>query len=116
MKTEKIKNALFYGSIQKSEYDSVKPLVWKRNRRILSITSLLAASMGGAFMVYALLTGAVTWFPYLILLCGSVLVFVLNKLTSNKDNTKVSMALCYGQMLLTCFYELPGTPVTSVMG
>ena len=55
-------------------------------------------------MIYALITNAVTWFPYLILLCGSIVVFVLNKLTSNSENTTVSMILCYGQMLLTCIY------------
>lgn len=104
MKAERLKNAIFYGSIQKSEFDLVKPLVWQRNRRILRITSLLAASMGALFMAYALLTKAVTWFPYLILLCGSVLVFVLNNLTFNTNNTVVGMVLCYGQMLLTCVY------------
>lgn len=104
MKTDTFKNAFFYGSIQKSEYDFIKPLVWKRNRRILRITSLLAVSMGALFMIYALITNAVTWFPYLILLCGSIVVFVLNKLTSNSENTTVSMILCYGQMLLTCIY------------
>lgn len=123
MKIEKLKNILFYGSIQKSEYDSIKPLVWKRNRRILSITSLLAASMGALFMVYALLTKAVTWFPYLILLCGSVLVFILSRLTLSHDNTKMSMVLCYGQMLLTCIYagilsvqiSNYGLPATSIV-
>ena len=51
----KIKNLFLNCGITGDEYRQIRPLVWKRNRRILKITSSLAMAMGGLFLLYVLL-------------------------------------------------------------
>ena len=103
MSISKIGSVFLYGSLSKESFLQIAPLVWKRNKRILNITSLLSAAMGGLFLLYTLLANSGTWLPYLILLFGSVLIFFLNRWTSGAKD-KCSMVLCYGQMLLVCVY------------
>ena len=104
MNRRKLENIFLYGSLTKEEYNRILPQIWNRNRRILRITSLLSAGMGFLFLLYALFTKASTWYPYLILMAGSLLVFLLAKITESKENPLYGMVLCYGQMLLVCLY------------
>ena len=104
MQDKKILNIFINGGISKEDFDVVRPFVWKRNKRILGITSVLAAAMGLIFLIYATISRSGTWLPYFVLLCGSVLIFVLNKLTANSQKEPLNMLLCYGQMLLVCVY------------
>lgn len=104
MSTDRIKSVLFYGGLSKDEFESIRGVIWKRNRRTLRITSLLSCLMGAIFLVYALISRSGTWLPYLILLCGSLLIHALNRFVRIKGGVFYSMCLCYGQMFLTCFY------------
>ena len=99
-----VRDLFFYGGVSRDEFRQVLPLVWRRNRRILRITSVLAALMGLVFLLYALLSKADTWLPYLVLTFGSLLIFLLTRLAERWDSRPFSMALCYGQMLLVCAY------------
>ena len=101
---EKLKSILFYGGNSAAEYASILPKIWERNRRILRVTSLLSAVMGGVFLIIALLSHSGTWFPYLILLLGSSAVCLLSWLGIGKSRDVYSMLLCYGQMALVCVY------------
>lgn len=71
--------------------------------RILKVTSLLAAVMGGGFLLINLLTHAPVWKPYVFLLCSSLMVFLLQKMSDQK-NVKDGMILCYAEMLFICAY------------
>lgn len=95
---------LLSGSLTADEFRLIRPLVWQRNRRVLYITSLLSASMGALFLVYALLSHSGTWFPYLVLMCGSAVIYLVNRLTAKKDSFLLAVLLCYGQMLLVSAY------------
>ena len=120
---EKIVHIFFSGGISAEQFKEIYPLVWKRNKRILRITSIMSAIMGLFFMSYALLTRSGTWIPYLILLCGSVTVCILNKLTESAAGVLPGMILCYGQMILVCIYagvlslqqSNYGIPATSIV-
>ena len=68
MKNGKIGDIFLHCGLSKDEYARIYPLIWKRNKRILKITSLLSAAMGGLFLLYALIARTGTWLPYLILL------------------------------------------------
>ena len=99
-----LKNVFLYGGISRDEFAQVRALVWGRNRRILGITSMLAAIMGALFLVYALAAKPATWPPYFVLLCGSIAVFMLNRLLRKNRGELLSIILCYSQMLLFCVY------------
>ena len=105
----KIKNLFLNCGITGDEYRQIRPLVWKRNRRILKITSSLAMAMGGLFLLYVLLISkADTWLPYAILLGGSLIIFFVStfvKLKKDKHNV-FDVFLCYSQMLLLCGYAI----------
>ena len=99
------KDFLLCCTLSREEYEGVRPLVWERNRRTLGITSVLAASMGLAFLLLNLLTGSGVLLPYLFLLCGSLLVYVLQRLTAGRKMAEqFILLLCYGQMLMVCAY------------
>ncbi len=104
MHGNKVGGILLYGGLSREEFDRIRPLIWKRNKRILRITSLLSAAMGLLFLLYALLTRSATWFPYLLLMAGSVVVFVLDRFFEKTDNVLSGMILCYGQMALVWAY------------
>lgn len=104
MKSNVIKRVFVYGGLTKDEYDQIRPLVWKRNKRILYITSVLAGLMGLVFLIYALISRSGTWFSYLFLLCGSAAVFLLNKMTEHAANELLAIFLCYSQMLFVGIY------------
>ena len=104
MNISKIGDLFLRCGLSKDEYTRIYPLIWKRNKRILKITSLLSTSMGGLFLLYALITRAVTWLPYLILLCGSAAILIINKITDKSKSLTLNIVLCYSQMVLTCFY------------
>ena len=102
--TEKLKNVFLYGGVSREEFRSIKPLVWRRNRRILTITSLLAIAMAAIFLGIAVFSEAMTWFPYFILLCASVLILAVNKLTERSGSELLGIVLCYAQTLAICIY------------
>lgn len=101
MRNNNLKNTLLYASLNKEEFERIRPLVWERNRKVLGITSVLAALMGMIFLAYAMSLNSATWLPYLILMVGSVIVYVLSR---GAESILYMMLLCYGQMLLVCFY------------
>ena len=124
MKFNSLKDFILRCSLGKEEYDSVRPLVWERNRRTLGITSVLAAFMGLVFLLLNLLTGSAVLLPYLFLLCGSLLVCALLRLTAKKKIAELFiLLLCYGQMLIVCVYagilstqsSNYGIPATSIV-
>ena len=124
MKFKSLKDFILRCSLGREEYESIRPLVWERNRRTLGITSVLAASMGLAFLLLNLLTGSGVLLPYLFLFCGSLLVYVLQRLTAKKKMAEqFVLLLCYGQMLMVCVYagilssqsSNYGIPATSIV-
>jgi len=124
MNFKKTKDFLFRCTLSREEYESVRPLVWERNQRTLGITSVLAASMGLAFLLLNLLTGSGVLLPYLFLFCGSLLVYALQRLTAGRKIKELPvLLLCYGQMLMVCAYAgilsvQPGNysiPATSIV-
>ncbi len=105
MLNDRIRSFLLYCTLSKEEYDSIRPLIWGRNARILRITSLLAAGMGGLFLLINLLTRAAVWQPYLFLLIGSVVIYLLSHLIGGKKpNEPSERILCYTEMLMVCLY------------
>ncbi len=104
MAKKRIKNIFLHGGLEKEEFKQIFPLVWKRNGRILKVTSLLSAAMGFLFLLYATFTRSGTWLPYFILMAGSVVIFILSYVTANSKSRIVGMLLCYIQMLLICAY------------
>ena len=100
-----IKSFLLYCALSRADYDLVRPMIWRRNRKTLRITSLLAVGMGGVFLLVSLLTHAEVWLPYLVLLCGSLFVFLLTALTEHgRPRELLDLLLCYGEMLMVCAY------------
>ena len=104
MAKKRIRNIFLHGGLDKEEFKQIFPLVWKRNGRILKVTSLLSAAMGFLFLLYATFTRSDTWLPYFILMAGSVVIFILSYVTANSKSRIVGMLLCYIQMLLICAY------------
>lgn len=113
-----------YGGIDREDYNAIRPLVWERNLHSLRITALLAAGIGGLFLLINSLQRSGTQIPYLILFCGSILTLCLLPLVRKKSNREIwSILFCYGQMILICGYAtflstLPANhdiPATSVV-
>ena len=104
----KIINFLISCGIAGDEYNRISNLVWKRNRKIVRITSSIATIMGFLFFLYTILIAhGDTWLPYLILFVGSAIIFILAivKLIPI-DSAIPNMILCYAQMLLLCGYAI----------
>ena len=104
----KVSNFFLSCGITSGEFSRIQHLVWKRNRRILRITSSIASVMGLLFFLYTvLITHGDTWLPYLILFIGSSIIFVLALVNLfPTDATIPNMVLCYSQMLLLCTYAI----------
>ena len=104
----KVSNFFLSCGITNGEFSRIQHLVWKRNRRILRITSSIASVMGLLFFLYTvLITHGDTWLPYLILFIGSSIIFVLALVNLfPTDATIPNMVLCYSQMLLLCTYAI----------
>ena len=103
---EHVRNMLLYGGIDRADFDSIRPLVWRRNLNSLRITAWLAAGIGALFLAVNRFLNSGSQIPYLVLLCGSVLTLCLLALLRGKREPKEiwSLLLCYGQMLLICGY------------
>ena len=105
----KIKNLFLNCGITGDEYSQIRRLVWKRNRRILKITSSLAMAMGLLFLLYVtLISKSGTWLPYSILFGGSLIIFLVSTFIKLKNDpyNVFDVFLCYGQMLLLCGYAI----------
>ena len=106
--TKKVINFFVRGGVSKEEYILIRPLMWKRNRRILKITSLLAALMGLLFLLYTLLvSNGDTWLPYLILFIGSAIIFTFAVLKVIPEKSiYLNSCMCYGQLTLLWSYSI----------
>lgn len=106
--TKKVINFFVRGGVSKEEYILIRPLMWKRNRKILKITSLLAAIMGLLFLLYTLLvSNGDTWLPYLILFIGSAIIFTFAVLKIIPEKSiYLNSCLCYGQLTLLWSYSI----------
>ena len=105
MKTERIKSSFLYCTLSREEYGLIKPLIWMRNKSTLGITSLLAASMGGLFLIINLISRSSVLLPYAILMLGSALIYSLNRFFNKKrSGERISLFLCYAEMVLVCLY------------
>ena len=102
---ERIRSFLLYCTLTKDEYNGIRPRIWRRNMRILRITSILSSCIGGLFLLINLLTHAEVWRPYLFLLCGSLLVFLfLILIDRKKANELLEIMTCYVEMVMVCLY------------
>lgn len=123
MKKKSLKNIMISGGLTMDEFSRIRPLIWQRNKRILRITSMMSAIMGFIFLIYVLITRTSMWFPYVILMSGSVLIYTLNRMSFKKDNIVYNSMLCYGQMTIICVYagilsvqaSNYGIPATSIV-
>lgn len=104
----KVGNFIFSCGVTNAEFLRIRHLVWKRNRRILRTTSLIASVMGLLFFLYTMLiTHGDTWLPYLILFIGSTIIYVLAIVNLfPREATAPNMILCYAQMVLLCTYAI----------
>lgn len=84
---------LLYNGLTKSEYDEVKVHILNRNIKVLKVTSIFCFFMGFIFIFINKLTGSEIFIPYVVLLSGGVVVFLLRLLVKNK----------YALGLLTCY-------------
>ena len=107
MANSKILNFIISCGVTHDEFSKIRNLVWKRNRRILRITSAVASIMGLLFFIYTIISKGDTWLPYLILFIGSTVVFTFSFVKLFHDDSIVpNMLLCYAQMLLLCSYAI----------
>lgn len=99
---------LFYGGISRSEFESIRPMLWQRNLDSLQITASLAAGIGTVFLLINAVQHSGNQTPYLVLLCGSVLILCLLPPVRRKSSEDEiwSLLLCYGQMMLICGYAI----------
>ena len=108
MANNKVSNFFISCGVLKEEYHQIHHLVWKRNRKIVRITSAIASLMGLLFFLYTILISkGDTWLPYLILFGGSAVIFLfaILKIIPEEDIIR-NMLLSYGQMLLLCGYAI----------
>ena len=104
MKNRNIKNLLISGGLAFDEFMRINHLVWQRNKKMLKITSFLSVFMGSLFLVYALVSRSSTWVPYLILIIGSVFIYIMSQILSKSKSVIIATFLCYGQLMLVCSY------------
>ena len=107
MRFSKIKSLLFYAGIGRDEYSMISPMIWKGNLKTLRVTVAFALIMGVLFLIPNLLLRPDYSTPYVVLVLGSLLVLGGLLLIRRYDiqSTKLSMALCYGQMFLVFLYS-----------
>ena len=119
-----LKQFFLFCGVAEEEYVRIRPQIWERNHRILRVTSVLSGTMGLLFLAVRLLTGSDMWLPYLFLLCGSAVIYLLARLSAGRQaRAGFGMALCYAQMVLVCVYAAilsiqPGNfgiPATSIV-
>lgn len=104
MKKRNIKNLLISGGLAFDEFMRINHLVWQRNKKMLKITSFLSMFMGSLFLVYALVSRSSTWVPYLILIIGSVFIYIMSQILGKSKSVIIATFLCYGQLMLVCTY------------
>ena len=105
MINKRVYSFLHYCGIGKDNFDSVRPMLWERNILALRITALLSGGIGIIFLVLNLLLHSGLWLPYLFLLCGSGVIFLLLQLVRGKNSKEVwRIIICYAEMLLVCAY------------
>ena len=99
-------NFLLYGGIDRSDYDSIRPMLWQRNLDSLRITAWMAAGIGVVFLVMNYLLKSSVLIPYMVLLGGSAVTLGLMPTVRKNENRRElhSLLLCYGQMILICGY------------
>ena len=104
----KIINFLLSCGISSDEYNRIRHLSWRRNRKIVRITSIIATIMGFLFFLYTtIIAHGDTWIPYLILSIGSAIIYVLAIVKLFPVDAVVpNIFLCYAQMLLLCGYAI----------
>jgi len=101
----KIRSFFLYCTLTKEEFDSIRPSIWRRNRKILSITSLLGAAMSGIFLIVNMITRSGIWQPYVFLLSGSILVSIILRILKGRDTKEwIDRFLCYTEMIYVCMY------------
>ena len=125
MKKINLSGFLLYGNIEKDDFNSVRPMLWDRNIRVLLLTASLSTGLGALFLVINSIMMTGIWFPYLFLLIGSTLTLILLTVfhVTERKNEKLRMVMCYAQMILVCIYagilstqqSNYNTPATSVI-
>lgn len=106
MRTTRAGNVLLYGGIDRCDFDSIRPMIWRRNVGVLRFTAAFAAIIGAIFIAINYFLHSNNQLPYLFLLCGSVLMLCLMALARKKKEPRElwSLLMCYGQMLLIFGY------------
>ncbi|MBR3107920.1 MAG: hypothetical protein IKH30_12190 [Clostridia bacterium] len=54
---------LLYGGINRSDYDSIRSMLWRRNLHSLRITASLAAGLGAFFLIINYFTHSAVLLP-----------------------------------------------------
>ena len=121
----KIKNFLLYGGTNRENFDTIRPMLWARNVKAITITAFLSGGIGAIFLIMNLILGSSVILPYIFLLCGSVVTLVILKIFSIKGikSRTPRVVLCYAHMILVCVYagilstqeSNYNTPATSVI-
>ena len=106
MHFEKIKSLLLYAGIGKKEYSMISPMIWRGNINNLRITIGLAITIGVVFLIPNLALHTGYWIPYVFLISGSLVMLGLLLLIRRRGDpgAVLSMAACYGQMLIIFAY------------
>ena len=105
MEKNQISSFLLYCGIGRGNFDLVRPMLWERNILALRITSLLAGGLGLIFLVLHYFLQSGIWFPYLFLLCGSVVIFLLLQWMRRHNSREIwCILICYAEMILVCVY------------
>ena len=105
MEKNQISSFLLYCGIGRDNFDLVRPMLWERNILALRITSLLSFGLGLIFLVLNLFLQSEVWFPYLFLLYGSGIIFLLLQWIHNRNSREIfRILICYAEMILVCVY------------
>ena len=99
-----VKNFLFRCGIDGEAFTAVSPLIWQRNVRTLTITTILSFAMGSVLLLINIFLKSGVLVPYLFLMAGSAVTLLLLFFTRDRKNVTLSMTLCYWQMLLVFVY------------
>ena len=107
MRFSKLKSLLLYAGIGRDEYSMISPMIWKGNMKTLRITIGFALGIGVIFLIPNLLTRPDYSRPYIVLILGSLVSLGVFLLIRHYDiqSTKLSMAVCYGQLFLIFLYS-----------